>query len=42
MVLHIGLAPLPRRCLRNAAPLFFTDRIGYAAYKMPVFPGCQL
>lgn len=28
--------------LRNAAPLFFVDRIGYAAYKMPVFPGCQL
>lgn len=28
--------------LQNAAPLFFVDRIGYAAYKMPVFPGCQL
>ena len=28
--------------LRNAAPLFCVDRIGYAAYKMPVFPGCQL
>ena len=34
LVLHIGLAPLPRRSLRNAAPLFFVDRIGYAAYKI--------
>nr|DAK01061.1 MAG TPA: hypothetical protein [Caudoviricetes sp.] len=45
LVLHIGLAPLPRRCFGTQRSYHLgnvTEMVSYAAYNMPVFPGCQL